>query len=107
MLVLTFVGYDFSIVIGMETVNPGEGEKDFVLRLIKRLTQELGKRFIDIVIGDVAAYCSPRFFKECEKYGIVPGAVLKENQLDLLQCAIAEKKKVTLIESSGNGRQKR
>lgn len=93
MVVLTLVGYDFPIPIGLEMVKPREGEVKCALRLLKRLVGRLGKRFLDIVIGD-AAYCTPYFFKSCEKMGIVPGAVLKENQSDLLQTAMAEKKQL-------------
>lgn len=91
-VVLTLVGNDFPVPIGLELMKPGEGEVACALRLLKRIVQHLGKRFVDIVIGD-AAYCTPRFFKECEKIGIVPGAVLKENQADLLENAVDQKKK--------------
>jgi hypothetical protein len=90
-VVLMLAGYTFPIPIGMEMVKPREGEVWCALRLLKRLVGRLGKRFLDIVIGD-AAYCTPRFFKSCEKMGMVPGAVLKENQSDLLHTAMAEKK---------------
>ena len=92
-VVLTLVGYDFSIPIGIEMVEPGEGEVSSALRLLERLVNQLGKRFIDIVIGD-AAYCTPRFFRECEAMGLIPGAVLKKNQLDLLESATAQKKQI-------------
>jgi len=96
-VVLTLVGYDFPVPIGMEVMKRGEGEISCALRLLKRLVDQLGKRFLDIIIGD-AAYCTPRFFNQCEKMGLVPGAVLKKNQLDLLQTAMAEKKQSQPIE---------
>ncbi len=85
-VVLTIVRNSFSIPIGFETMTAGDDEVTCGLRLLKRLTGNLGKRFLDIVIGD-AAYCTPRFFQECEKLGLLPGAVLKGNQENLLETA--------------------
>ncbi len=104
-VVMTLVGYDFPIPLGLEFMKPGEGEVECGLRLLKRLVNQLGKRYLDIVIGD-AAYCTPRFFKECEKIGFVPGAVLKGNQSDLLQTAIAEKKQRAPVEQWANEEEK-
>jgi len=89
-IVLSLAGYDFPIPIGMEIMDPGEGEINCALRLLDRLVHRLGKRFLDIVIGD-SAYCTPHFFSGCEKMGIIPGAVLKENQPGLLKNAVNEK----------------
>jgi hypothetical protein len=90
-VVLTIVGFDFPIPIGLEMMEPGEDEVSCGLRLLKRLVSQLGKRFFDILIGD-AGYCTPRFFEQCRKLGIIPGAVLKDNQENLLLSAQAQKK---------------
>jgi hypothetical protein len=90
-VVLTIVGFDFPFPIGLEMIKPGEDEVSCGLRLLKRLVSHLGKRFFDILIGD-AGYCTPRFFEECRKIGIIPGAVLKDNQENLLLSAQAQKK---------------
>jgi len=85
-VVLTLVGYDFPIPIGLEMMRKGEDEVSCALRLLKRVIKNLGVRFFDIAICD-AIYCTPRFFKECENLGVIPGAVLKNNQEDLLESA--------------------
>ena len=86
MSVLILIGYEFPIPVGIEMQRPGEDEVACGLRLLKRLRYRLGVRFIDLVIGD-ALYCRPQFFKECEHLGLKAGAVLKENQEDLLMTA--------------------
>ncbi len=90
-VVLTLVGYDFPIPVGLEMMRKGEDELHCALRLLKRIVNNLGIRFLDIVICD-ALYCTPNFFKECKLLGIHPGAVLKENQENLLESARAQKK---------------
>ena len=90
-VVLILFGYDFPVPIGMEMVRRGEDEVACGLRLLKRIVKQLGKRFIDIVIGD-ALYCRANFFNECEKLGVIPGAVLKGNQINLLESAKSLKK---------------
>jgi hypothetical protein len=102
-VVLTIVGFDFPIPIGLEMMKPGEDEVSCGLRLLKRIVSHLGKRFVDILIGD-AGYCTPRFFKQCRKLGIIPGAVLKDNQENLLLSAQAQKKNSEPnIERDGKG----
>jgi len=98
-VVLTLVGYDFPIPLGLEMMRKGEDEVNCALRLLTRIVNHLGVRFLDIVICD-ALYCNPNFFKECEKLGIAAGAVLKINQENLLESALAQKKitNPTLVE---------
>ena len=90
-VVLILVGYDFPIPIGLEMIKKGEDEVKCALRLLKRIIENLGVRFLDIAICD-ALYCKPDFFNECKKLGIVPGAILKDNQENLLESARAQKK---------------
>ncbi len=90
-VVLSLVGYDFPIPIGIEMMKRGEDEVSCALRLLKRMVANLGARFLDIVICD-AMYCTPRFFSGCKKLGIFPGAVLKKNQENLLDSARSQKK---------------
>lgn len=92
-VVLIVVGYDFPIPIGLEMQREGEDEITCALRLLQRIVRDLGVRFLDIVIGD-AAYCTPRFFAQCDCLGICPGAVLKNNQQNLLDTARAMKKNI-------------
>lgn len=90
-VVLTLVGYAFPIPVGLEMMRKGEDEISCALRLLKRVVNHLGVRFFDIAICD-ALYCTPNFFKECKRLGIHAGAVLKENQNNLLESAIAQTK---------------
>jgi hypothetical protein len=91
MVVLIIVGYEFPIPIGLEMLRPGEDEVSCGINLLKRLTKALGVRFLDLVIGD-ALYCTPRFFEECRAMKLKAGAVLKDNQKDLLLTAQAQLK---------------
>jgi len=95
-VVLILVGYDFPIPIGLEMMRKGEDEVKCALRLLKRIIENLGVRFLDIAICD-ALYCKPDFFNECKKLGIVPGAILKDNQENLLESARAQKKVTTPV----------
>jgi hypothetical protein len=95
-VVLILAGYDSPIPIGLEMMRKGEDEVGCALRLLNRVVHDLGVRFLDIVIGD-ALYCIPRFFDECEKLHIYPGAVLKDNQENLLETAISLKKKTVPV----------
>jgi hypothetical protein len=84
--VLILVGYEFSIPVDIELMRPGEDEVSCGLRLLKRVVEQLGVRFLNAVIGD-AFYCKPHFFSERKKLKIAAGAVLKENQENLLESA--------------------
>ena len=95
-MVLILAGYDFPIPIGLEMMRRGEDEVNCALRLLDRIVNDLGVRFLDIVIGD-ALYCIPRFFDECENLGICPGAVLKDNQENLLETARSMKKRIKSV----------
>lgn len=83
-VVLSLIGYRFPIPIGLEMMKKEEGEVECALRLLKRVTENLGVRFIDMVIGD-ALYCTPRYFETCQQLGVEAGAVLKSNQAELLR----------------------
>jgi hypothetical protein len=82
--ILILVGFEFPIPVDMELMRPGEEEVSCGLRLLKRVVEQLGVRFIDAVIGD-AFYCKPKFFHGCRNLGLCAGAVLKENQQNLLE----------------------
>ena len=91
-VVVCLVGYTFPIPIGMEMMRPGENEVACGERLLIRLVAGLGRRFLDIVVGD-ALYCTPAFFSTCRALGIAPVSVLKENQPELLREAAWQKKR--------------
>ncbi len=104
-VVLSLVGYDFPIPIGIEMMKRGEDEVSCALRLLKRIVSNLGARFLDIIMCD-AMYCRPSFFSGCEKLGISAGAVLKENQQNLLESARSQKKVTEPILEKDNDEEK-
>jgi hypothetical protein len=83
-VVLSLSGFDHPIPLALESMKPKEGEVDCAIRLLERLVGNLGPRFLDVVIGD-ALFCTPAFFNACKRLGIGAGAVLKDNQHELLQ----------------------
>ena len=84
MVVLSLSGFDHPIPLALEQMKPGEGEVDCAIRLLERVVRYLGRRFVDVVIGD-ALFCTPAFFNSCKKLGLSAGSVLKDNQDALLQ----------------------
>jgi hypothetical protein len=104
-VVLTLVGYDSPIPIGLEMMKKGEDEVYCALRLLKRVVKNLGVRFLDIVMCD-ALYCTPNFFSECRKLNVHAGAVLKENQENLLESARSQKKKTEPVLQSKTNKEK-
>jgi len=92
-VVLCLIGYEFPIPLGLEHMRKGEGEVECGIRLLQRTREHLGRRFLDAVVAD-ALYCTPEFFRSCTQLGIIPGAVLKENQKELLMEAEWQKKEL-------------
>ena len=82
-VVLCLIGYDFPIPLELELLWPGEGEVECALRLLARVRQELGPRFLDGLVAD-SLYCTPGFFNSCAALDIAVAAVLKANQPALL-----------------------
>ena len=97
-VVLSILGRDFSMPLDLEIMRRGEDESACALRLLKRVCDKLGKRFLDIVVCD-AAYCTPNFFQKCENLGVHAAAVLKENQKNLLETAEEQMKKSKPVEN--------
>ena len=83
----------------------GEDEVYCALRLLKRVVKNLGVRFLDIVMCD-ALYCTPNFFYECRKLNVHAGAVLKENQENLLESARSQKEKTEPVLQSKTNKEK-
>ncbi len=70
--------------LGVRFQKNGEGEVACALALLQDLVGQLGRRFLDVLVGD-ALYLQAPFVKEVERLGLVWAFTLKENQPDLLR----------------------
>lgn len=78
------VSTPFPIPLGIRFQKDGEGEVACALALLKDLVGQLGRRFLDMLVGD-ALYLQAPFVKEVEGLGLDWAFTLKENQPELLR----------------------
>ena len=83
-VVVAVVSTPFPIPLGLRFQKNGEAEVPCALALLQDLDQQLGRRFLDVLVGD-ALYLQSPFIKEVERLGLVWAFTLKENQPDLLR----------------------
>ncbi len=83
-VVVALVSTPFPIPLGVRFQKNGEGEVACALALLQDLVDQLGRRFLDVVVGD-ALYLQAPFVKEVERLGLVWSFTLKENQPELLR----------------------
>jgi Transposase DDE domain len=83
-VVVAVVSTPFPIPLGLRFQKNGEGEVACALALLQDLDHRLGRRFLDVLVGD-ALYMQAPFVKEVESLGLVWAFTLKENQPDLLR----------------------
>ena len=81
---ITLVSTPFPIPLGVRFQKKGEGEVACALALLQDLVARLGRRYLDVLVGD-ALYLQAPFVKEVERLGLVWGFTLKENQPELLR----------------------
>jgi hypothetical protein len=74
----------FPIPLGLRFQKDGEGEVSCALALLQDLVGQLGRRFLDVLVGD-ALYLQAPFVKEVESLGLDWAFTLKENQPELLR----------------------
>ena len=86
LVAVTIVSTPFPIPLGIRFQKDGEGEVGCALALLKDLAGQLGRRFVDILVGD-ALYLQAPFVQEVEGLGLDWAFTLKENQPDLLHDA--------------------
>lgn len=72
------------IPLGVRFQKDGEAEVPCALTLLQELVHHLGRRFLDLLVGD-ALYLQAPFVKEIERLGLDWAFTLKENQPDLLR----------------------
>jgi hypothetical protein len=75
-------GPDFSTILDLEPIRPGEDEAAAALRLLGRIRRTYGPRFFDVVTVD-AWYATEPFFKAVHKLGWAVVAVLKQERYDI------------------------
>jgi hypothetical protein len=83
-VVVALVSTPFPIPLGLRFQKDGEGEVACALALLQDLDNQLGRRFLDVLVGD-ALYLQAPFVKEVERLGLVWAFTLKENQPELLR----------------------
>jgi Transposase DDE domain len=83
-VVVVLVSTDFPIPLGVRFQKNGEGEVSCALALLQDLVGQLGRRFLDVLVGD-ALYLQAPFVQEVERLGLVWAFTLKENQPELLR----------------------
>ena len=83
-VVLALVSTPFPIPLGLRFQKNGEGEVACALALLQAIDQQLGRRFLDVLVGD-ALYLQAPFVKQVERLGLSWAFTLKENQPDLLR----------------------
>jgi hypothetical protein len=76
---VTVVSTPFSIPLGIRFQKQGEGEVDCALALLRELNERLGRRFLDVLVGD-ALYLQKPFVKAVESLGLEWVFTLKDNQ---------------------------
>jgi hypothetical protein len=82
-VVIALVSTPFPIPLGVRFQKNGEGEVACALALLQDLVNQLGRRFLDILVGD-ALYLQAPFVKQVESLGLDWAFTLKENQPELL-----------------------
>jgi hypothetical protein len=80
---VVLVSTSFPIPLGVRFQKNGEGEVACALALLQDLVGQLGRRFLDVLVGD-ALYLQAPFVKQVERLGLVWAFTLKENQPELL-----------------------
>ncbi|MBZ5586612.1 MAG: transposase [Acidobacteriia bacterium] len=73
------VSTPFPVPLGIRFQKDGEAEVPCALALLRDLVDQLGRRFLDLVVGD-AIYLQAPFVKEVEALGLDWAFTLKENQ---------------------------
>jgi len=83
-VVVAVVSSSFPIPLGLRFQKNGEGEVACALALLQDLDRQLGRRFLDVLVGD-ALYLQSPFVREVELLGLTWAFTLKENQPELLR----------------------
>jgi hypothetical protein len=81
---VVIVSTPFPVPLGIRFQKDGEAEVPCALALLQDLVDQLGRRFLDLLVGD-AIYLQAPFVKAIERLGLQWAFTLKENQPELLR----------------------
>lgn len=81
-------GPEFSVILDLEPIGPGENEAAAALRLLGRMRRQYGPRFFDVVTVD-AWYATGPFLRAVQKLGWGVVSVLKQERYEIYQEATA------------------
>lgn len=81
---VVLVSTPFPVPLGIRFQKDGEAEVPCALALLQDLVGRLGRRFLDLLVGD-ALYLQAPFVREVERLGLDWAFTLKENQPELLR----------------------
>lgn len=81
-------GPDFSVILDVEPIRPGEDEAAAALRLLGRMRRLYGPRFFDVLTVD-AWYATGPFLKAVQRLGWGVVSVLKQERYEIYQEATA------------------
>jgi hypothetical protein len=81
-------GPDFSVILDVEPIRPGEDEPAAAVRMLGRMRRLYGPRFFDIVTVD-ALYASGPFVRAVQRLGWGVVSVLKQERFGIYQEATA------------------
>jgi len=84
MVAVVIVSTPFPVPLGIRFQKDGEAEVPCALALLQDLVGHLGRRFLDLLVGD-ALYLQAPFVKDVERLGLDWAFTLKENQPELLR----------------------
>lgn len=84
LVAVVVVSTPFPIPLGIRFQHKGEGEAPCTLALLRELTARLGKRFVDVVVGD-ALYLGAPHVVAFDRLGLGWVITVKENQPELLE----------------------
>jgi hypothetical protein len=80
---VVLVSTDFPVPLGLRFQRDGEDEVACALALLQELDRQLGRRFLDVLVGD-ALYLRSGFVQEVEKLRLEWVFTVRENQPELL-----------------------
>ncbi len=84
LVAVVVVSTPFPIPLGIRFQHKGEGEAHCTLALLRALSARLGKRFVDVIVGD-ALYLGTPQVAALDRLGLAWVISVKENQPELLE----------------------
>lgn len=81
-------GPEFSLILDVEPIRPGEDEAAAALRMLGRMRRLYGPRFFDVITVD-AWYAKGPFFKAVQRLGWGVVSVIKQERYEIYQEATA------------------